>query len=258
MKGFDMNMLENKIGIITGASAGIGRATALLFAKNGAKLVLTARRQNLLDSLVAEIKQAGGDAIALAGNVALEAHNQALANIAVDQFGGLDFAFNNAGTLGAGGSTSEVTLEGWNETIQTNLTSAFLAAKYQLPAINKSGGSLIFTSSFVGHCNGMPQMAAYSASKAGIVGLVKSLAVEYGAKNIRINALLPGGTDTDMAKAFGDDEQTREFVRNLHALKRIAQPEEIAQAALFLASTASSFVTGTATMVDGGNSINKV
>uniref|UniRef100_A0A2A4YY29 Short-chain dehydrogenase n=1 Tax=OCS116 cluster bacterium TaxID=2030921 RepID=A0A2A4YY29_9PROT len=253
-----MNMLEGKIAIITGASAGIGRATALLFTKNGAKLIVTARRQNLLDSLVAEIKQAGGDAIALAGDIADEAHHQALANLAIDHFGGLDIAFNNAGTIGAGGATPDVSLEGWNDTINTNLTSAFLAAKYQLPAINKSGGSLIFTSSFVGYCNGMPQMAAYSASKAGIVGLVKSLAVEYGAQNIRVNALLPGGTDTDMAKAFGDDEQTREFVRNLHALKRIAQPEEIAQAALFLASDASSFVTGTATMVDGGNSINKV
>ncbi|MBL1419913.1 MAG: SDR family oxidoreductase [Alphaproteobacteria bacterium] len=253
-----MNMLKNKVAIITGASAGIGRATALLFAQHGAKLIVTARRQNLLDSLVAEITQAGGEAIALAGDVADETHHQALTNLAIDHFGGLDIAFNNAGTIGAGGPTPDVTLEGWNNTITTNLTSAFLAAKYQIPAINKSGGSLIFTSSFVGYCNGMPQMAAYSASKAGIVGLVKSLAVEYGAQNIRVNALLPGGTDTDMAKAFGDDEQTREFVRNLHALKRIAQPEEIAQAALFLASDAASFVTGTTTMVDGGNSINKV
>lgn len=253
-----MNMLEKKTAIITGASAGIGRATALLFAKNGAKLVLASRRQNLLDSLVAEITQAGGEAIALAGDVADEAHHKALANLAIDHFGGLDIAFNNAGTLGAGGATPDVTLKGWNDTIATNLTSAFLAAKYQLPAINKSGGSLIFTSSFVGYCNGMPQMAAYSASKAGIVGLVKSLAAEYGAQNIRVNALLPGGTDTDVLHQFAPNEEMVEFVKGLHALKRIAQPEEIAQAALFLASEASSFVTGTATMVDGGNSINKV
>lgn len=253
-----MNMLENKVAIITGASAGIGRATALLFAQHGAKLILTARREKLLNELVAEIKQAGGDAVALAGDVSQAAHNKALADLAIDHFGGLDIAFNNAGTLGAGGATPDVSLEGWNETITTNLTSAFLAAKYQLPAINKSGGSLIFTSSFVGYCNGMPQMAAYSASKAGIVGLVKSLAAEFGAQNIRVNALLPGGTDTDLLHQFAPNDDMVEFVKGLHALKRVAQPEEIAQAALFLASDAASFITGTATMVDGGNSINKV
>jgi len=202
-------------------------------------------------------QQAGGEAKALAGDVKSEAYAKALVDLAIQKYGGLDIAFNNAGILGITDSTPNVSLDEWNETIETNLTSAFLGAKYQLPAMLKSGGSLIFTSSFVGNAVGMPQMAAYSASKAGVVGLTKALASEYGASAIRVNALLPGGTDTPMAKEFGDSPEMIEFVNSIHALKRRASPEEIAQSALYLASDASSFTTGTAMLVDGGVSISK-
>jgi NAD(P)-dependent dehydrogenase (short-subunit alcohol dehydrogenase family) len=202
-------------------------------------------------------QQAGGEAKALAVDVKSEAYAKALVDLAIQKYGGLDIAFNNAGILGITDSTPNVSLDEWNETIETNLTSAFLGAKYQLPAMLKSGGSLIFTSSFVGNAVGMPQMAAYSASKAGVVGLTKALASEYGASAIRVNALLPGGTDTPMAKEFGDSPEMIEFVNSIHALKRRASPEEIAQSALYLASDASSFTTGTAMLVDGGVSISK-
>lgn len=151
-------------------------------------------------------------------------------------------------------------LSDWRDTVDTNLTSAFLGAKHQVPAlVERGGGSLIFTSTFVGHTVGMPGMAAYAASKAGLIGLVQVLATEWGAKGVRANALLPGGTDTpaNVANAPGANPETRAFVEGLHALKRMAKPQEIAKAALYLASDASSFVTGTAMQVDGGVSINR-
>ena len=165
---------------------------------------------------------------------------------------------NNAGVLGPMGATPEVTREAWDQTMATNLTSAFLGAKYQIPAMLARGkGSLIFVSSFVGYTAAMPGAATYAASKAGQIGLMKALAVEYGPQGIRVNALLPGGTQTAAADAMADTEEMKAFVRNMHALKRIAAPEEQARAALFLASDAGSFVTGSAMLVDGGVSINK-
>lgn len=252
-----MNSLENKVAIVTGASSGIGYATAKLYAKEGAKVIVAARRQKELDILLEEIVGNGGEAKALAGDVTSETYAKALVDLALSEYGGLDIGFNNAGTIGESGPTPNTTLESWNHTINTNLNSAFLAAKYQLPAMLASGGSLIFTSSFVGYTVGMPQMAAYAASKAGVIGLTKALAVEYGANSIRVNALVPGGTDTPMAKAFGTSPEVVEFVKQIHALKRTATPEEMAKSSLYLASDASSFTTGTAMLVDGGVSINK-
>ncbi|MEQ8178804.1 MAG: SDR family oxidoreductase [Amphiplicatus sp.] len=250
--------LYGKVAIVTGASSGIGRETARLFAAEGAKLVLGARRRALLDELVGEIEEKGGEAAALDGDVADEAYAQALAEIAVSRFGGLDIAVNNAGALGPMGATAEVSRESWDATLAVNLTGAFLAAKHQIPAMLARGaGSLIFVSTFVGHTAAMPQVAAYAASKAGVIGLVKTLAVEYGPQGIRANALLPGGTNTPMADEMITTDEMRAFVRGMHALKRIAEPDEQARAALFLASDASSFVTGSAMLVDGGVSINK-
>jgi NAD(P)-dependent dehydrogenase (short-subunit alcohol dehydrogenase family) len=253
-----MRALADKVAIVAGASSGIGRATAKLFAEEGAKVVAGARRRAELDALVEEIEAAGGAAVALAGDVRDEAFAGALVETALSRFGGLDVAFNNAGSLGEMGPTPEVSLAGWNEAIETNLTSAFLAAKYQLPAMLRGGGgSLIFTSTFVGHTAGMPGVAAYAASKAGLIGLTQALAVEFGPRGIRVNAILPGGTDTAMARQMNGTPEALAFVRSLHALKRIASPDEQARSVLYLASDASSFTTGTALLVDGGVSINR-
>jgi len=253
-----MKALEGKVAIVTGASSGIGYATARLFAREGARVVVGARRQAELDALVAEIELFGGAAIALAGDVRDEAFARALVETAMDGFGGLDVAFNNAGTLGAMGPTPEVTLAGWTETIETNLTIAFLGAKHQLPALLRRGrGSLIFTSTFVGYTAGMPGVAAYAASKAGLIGLTQALAVEFGPRGVRVNALLPGGTDTPMGQVMAGTPEALAFVEGLHALKRIATPHEQARSALYLASDASSFTTGTALLVDGGVSVNR-
>jgi NAD(P)-dependent dehydrogenase (short-subunit alcohol dehydrogenase family) len=248
----------NKTAIVTGASSGIGYATARLFAREGANVIVTARRSDALNALVTEIETNGGRAIAVAGDIRDEALARTLVDAAIRQFGGLDIAFNNAGTNGEMGPTPGLSLSGWNETLAINLTAAFLGAKYQIPAmLDRGGGSLIFTSTFVGYTAGMPGVAAYAASKSGLIGLTQSLASEFGPKGIRVNALLPGGTDTPLADAWVSTPEALAFVEGLHALKRRARPEEIARSALYLASDASSFTTGTALLVDGGVSINR-
>ncbi|RVU38506.1 SDR family oxidoreductase [Hwanghaeella grinnelliae] len=247
--------LSNKTIIITGASSGIGESAAGLFAAEGANVVLGARRETLLNANASKIRDAGGRAVCLAGDVVDEDYAKALVDLAVSEFGGLDGAFNNAGTLGELGPIPDMPAENWAAVIGVNLDSAFFAAKHQVPAMKRTGGgSIVFTGSFVGHTIGMPGMGAYAAAKAGLIGLTQVLAAEHGADGIRANALLPGGTKTPMA---GDDPEFLEFVNGMHALKRMADPLEIAKAALFLLSDGASFVTGTAMLADGGNSICK-
>jgi len=250
--------LQDKVAIITGASSGIGEAAAGLFAREGARLVLGARRGDRLDEVAAEIAAGGGDAVAVAGDVQDEAFAAALVETALSRYGHLDIGFNNAGIIGAMTDLPSMAADDWQHTLQTNLTGAFLGAKHQIPAMQKRrAGSIVLTSSFVGHAIGLPGMAAYAASKAGLIGMVQCLAVEHGPDGIRVNALLPGGTRTAMAGDFANDPDALDGIARLHALNRIAEPEEIARAALFLASDASSFVTGTAMLADGGNSIAK-
>ncbi|HEY4201183.1 MAG TPA: SDR family oxidoreductase [Devosiaceae bacterium] len=255
-----MPVLENKIAIVTGATSGIGLAAARLFAKEGASLVLSGRREDVLDGLVREIRDAGGKAVAVAGDIRSEQHAKACVDAATSAFGGLDIAFNNAGASGAMGSVMDVTEDGWRDTLDTNLTSAFLGAKHQIPAmLQRGGGSLIFTASFVGNTVGFPGMAAYAASKAGLVGLAQVLAAEFGRSGVRANVLLPGAIDTpsNIVNAPGAAPETRAFVEGLHALKRLGTPAELAQAALYMASDASSFMTGATMLVDGGVSISR-
>lgn len=253
-----MGALSEKVAIVTGASSGIGWATATLFAREGAAVVVSGRNRAKLDELVTEITAAGGRAVALAGDVRDESVACGLVTLATQRFGGLDVAFNNAGATGAAGPTHELSPDDWRETIETNLTSAFLGVRHQLPVmLERGGGSIIFTSSFVGYTVGFPGLSAYAAAKAGLVGLAQVIAAEYGARGVRANAILPGGTDTpsNHANAPGATPETRAFVEGLHAVKRMAAPMEIARAVLHLASDDSSFITGTALLVDGGVSI---
>lgn len=251
------HQLEGKVAIVTGASAGIGRAAARLFAAQGARVVAVARREAGLRQLAGEIEAAGGEAAWVAGDVRQEACAQAAVAMALERFEGLDIGFNNAGTLGSLKPVTELTAGEWQDVIATNLDSAFYGARHQIPAIlaGGRGGALVFTSSFVGHTVGFPGMAAYAASKAGLPGLVRTLAAEYGAQGLRANALLPGGTDTEMGRTVADSEAARAAVANLHALKRLAMPEEIARSALYLVSDASSFTTGSLLLAEGGVSV---
>jgi NAD(P)-dependent dehydrogenase (short-subunit alcohol dehydrogenase family) len=253
-----MGQLRGKVAIVTGASSGIGRAVARLFAAEGVRVVVSARRQSELEALVAEIAAAGGEAAALAGSVADEAVAESLVRLARSRFARLDIGFNNAGTLGEMGPTTGVSRSGWDEALAVNLTGAFLAAKHQIPPMLKSGGgSLIFTSTFVGHTASFPGVAAYAASKSGLIGLTQTLAAEFGPQNIRVNTLLPGAVDTPMYRTMNGTAEAQSFIAGLHALKRVGTPEELARSVLYLASDASAFTTGTAMLVDGGASINR-
>jgi NAD(P)-dependent dehydrogenase (short-subunit alcohol dehydrogenase family) len=249
-----MKLLENKVAIITGASSGIGRATAMLFAAEGASVVINARGEKALQKVAADIGDAGGRVHVVVGDAALAVTHSRLADAAESVFGGLDIAVNNAGAVGVMKPLAEISIEEWNDVFATNLTSAFLGSRCQIPPmLRRGGGAIVFTSSFVGTSAGIPGMAAYGASKAALMGLVKGITADYAVQGIRANALLPGGVDTPAA---GDAAQ-KEWAAGLHAMKRIAQPEEIAQAALFLASPMASFVAGAALFADGGNAAVK-
>lgn len=253
-----MSRLNGKVAIVTGASSGIGRATARLFAAEGAKVVVGARRQAELDTLVADIAAGGGEAVALAGDVRSEDYAKALVALAAERFGRLDIAFNNAGTLGEKGPSTGVSAAGWEDTLATNLTSAFFGAKHQIAQmLTTGGGSVIFTSTFVGYTTAFPGLAAYAASKSGLIGLTQALASEFGPQGVRVNAVLPGAVETEMYREANDTPEAQSFITGLHALKRVARPEELARSVLYLASDESSFVSGTAHLVDGGLSITR-
>jgi Dehydrogenases with different specificities (related to short-chain alcohol dehydrogenases) len=253
-----MHRLSGKVALVTGASAGIGLATAKLFAAEGAKVIVGARRESELNALVAEIAADGGAAAALAGDIRSEDYAKALVALAVKQYGKLDVAFNNAGVLGEGGTSTGVSKDGWNDAIAINLTGAFLGAKHQIAEMLKHGsGSIIFTSTFVGYSFAFPGVAAYAASKSGLIGLTQALAAEFGPQGIRVNAILPGAVDTAMYREMNSTPESQSFITNLHALKRVATPEEIARSVLYLASDDSAFVSGTASLIDGGASITR-
>lgn len=247
--------LRNKSIVIVGASSGIGAAAARLFAREGANLVLGARRGGELEHLAQEVATLGGRAAFLAGDVKDEGYAEQLTSLAVSEFGRLDGAFNNVGLVGEMQPVGEMTLANWNEVIAVNLTSAFLAAKAQIPTLERQGaGSIVFTSSFVGFSNGgLSGMAAYAAAKAGVIGMVQSLASDHAAAGVRVNALLPGGTVTPMG-GEGDPDLI-EAIGKLHPIGRMGRADEIAQAAMFLLSDRSSFMTGSPMIVDGGMSV---
>ncbi|MGG4662503.1 SDR family oxidoreductase [Providencia vermicola] len=249
-----MMLLKNKVAVITGASSGIGKSIALLFAKHGASVCLTARREENLRNIVSEIQGYSGKVIYHVGDICAEETHSAIIDKTLNEFGKLDIAINNAGVVGTLKPLADFTLEEWFQVQNTNITAAFMGAKSQIPAMIKAGGgSLVFTSSFVGTSSALPYMTAYGVAKTALIALAKGITADYATQNIRANALLPGGVNTDMA----GDQQQRDWAANLHAMKRLAEPEEIASATLFLASSMSSFVTGTALFVDGGNSAIK-
>jgi NAD(P)-dependent dehydrogenase (short-subunit alcohol dehydrogenase family) len=248
-------LLAGKVAIVTGAASGIGRATAKLFAREGASVVAF-DRDEAVDETVAAIRQDGGSAEAVRGDAGDEREIEALVQSAVGAFGGLDIFFANAGiTGGAMGGYFDADAAVWAETLRVNLIGPFLAVKYAAPEIEKRGhGAIIATASVAGLRSGAGP-AHYSASKAGVINLVQTAAQQLSGTGVRVNAICPGLIETGMTKFAYDQARAagkEDRIGAINPMRRGGEPEEIASAALFLASDAASYVNGHALVVDGG------
>ncbi len=244
---------EGKVALITGASRGIGAATAQLFAQEGATVVLASRSEEELARIVEEIRANGGEVMAATTDVAEAASVEILIKRTVDTYGRLDIAVNNAGIAGGNKPLVEVTEEVFDRVIAVNLKGVFLGMKYEIPAMLVSGGGAIVNlSSTVGLVGTGAGIAPYIASKHGVVGLTKAAALEYAGQHIRVNAIARGTTRTSVNERWIADEQIRQRLTSGIPLGRVADPAEVAEAILWLCSDAASYVTGVTLPVDGG------
>ena len=246
---------DGKSAIITGAAGGIGRASAIAFSREGAGVVVADLDLEGCEQTVAMIKAEGGNAVAIKTDVSNSSDVQAMVKKAVDEFGSLSYAHNNAGIEGAVGMTADYDENEWDRVLRINLKSVFLCIKYEILEMLKAGGGAIVNTSSIAGLVGYMTMPAYAASKHGIVGLTKTAALEYAGRGIRINAICPGGIQTPMVdrmSATQDKEEFEAMIKAMHPIGRIGQPEEIADVAVFLCSDKASFVTGHALAADGG------
>ncbi len=244
--------LENRVAIVTGGNRGIGLATAQLFTQHGARVAIVGRDEDVgrvaLESL--------HDAIFLQGDVTRADDCERIVRETVHAFGRLDILFNNAGIILRNRNIETTSEAEWDATMDTNVKSVYLMSRAALPHLRATGGgAIVNTASYVGLV-GFPGLAAYAASKGAVVNLTRAMALDHAAENIRVNCICPGSVETDMIhdawKLYGDVEQAARVWASKHPIKRIAAPQEIAELVLFLASDASSFVTGAAIPIDGG------
>jgi NAD(P)-dependent dehydrogenase (short-subunit alcohol dehydrogenase family) len=238
--------------LATGAGSGIGRATAQLFAAEGGRVVVVDQNEADAEKTVALIKDAGGDAFAVAGDVSREADCRAMVERAVAAYGKLNVAFNNAGVGASGFAVADEEEVAFSRLIDVNLKGIFLSMKYEIPAMLAAGGGTIVNTASVAGLVGERGIGAYAASKHGVVGLTRTAALDYIGQGIRINAVCPGATRTRILADWFQDPKVEEFILSRHPIGRIAEPEEIGRAVLFLASDDASFIVGQALAVDGG------
>ena len=247
-----MSRLQGKVALITGGNAGIGEAIARRFAREGASVVITGRRKDLLDKVVNDIAGEGGRALAIAGSVADETHASAAVDQAVRTFGKLNILVNNAGIGAFGKLLHETDDATWDEVLAVNLTGAFRMTRASVPAMLKAGGGSIINISSIASLVGIPMLAAYAASKGGMDALTRSTAIDYAGQGIRCNAMNPGLVATPMAAGLISDRARLDQVLSDYPIARPGTPEEVAALALFLASDESVWMTGTIVPIDGG------
>jgi NAD(P)-dependent dehydrogenase (short-subunit alcohol dehydrogenase family) len=251
-----MNGIQDGVAIVSGASSGIGRATAARFATEGARVVVADVDVEGGEETVSQIEADGGEAVFVEADVTDEADVGAMVETAVETFGGLDFAFNNAGIEGATASTDEQPMDNWNRVIDINLEGVFLGLRAEIPAMLEDGGGAIVSTASVAGLFGFPNLSPYVASKHGVIGLTKTAAVEFSGEGVRVNAVCPGVIDTPMvARAKEEDPETMEATMAATPIGRLGQPDEIASAVVWLCSDDASFVTGESLVVDGGFSV---
>lgn len=242
---------KNKVAIVTGGSFGIGRATAIEFAKRGAKVVVVDWIED--NETIDLIKKIGGEAIFVKCDVSKEADVKRMIDATINAFKRLDFAFNNAGVEGAQGNTADCTVENWDKTIGINLKGIWLCMKNELPIMLKQGNGAIVNTASIAGLVGFTGLPAYVASKHGIVGLTKTTALEYVKQGIRVNAVCPGVIKTPMVdRLTGKDKVAEKQYEDMEPIGRMGLPEEVAEAVIWLCSDSSSFVTGQALAIDGG------
>ena len=251
MANKNMN-LNGKVIIVTGAASGIGEACAIGFAEGGAKLVLADRDAARGQAVTARIAGQGGEAIFIATDVTREDAIRAMVDLAVSTFGGLDGAVNAAGIAGAPAFVTDLTAAEWRLDFEVMLLGVALCMKYELAAMQQRGGGSIVNIASTGGLGGVPMMASYSAAKHGVIGATKAAAVENAAAGIRVNALCPGLIDTPLFRSKATEGADYSGVVKMVPMRRFGQPSEIADAAFWLLSSRSSFVTGQSIVVDGG------
>ena len=248
-----MGKLDGKVAIVTGAASGIGRATALLFAREGAKLVAADWHDDTASDLMTQIASAGGEATFVKTDVSNPDDVQRMVQTAVDSYGRLDVLFNNAGIEGEQGPTADCTIENFDHVIAVNLKGVFLGMKFAIPAMLQSGGGSIINTASVAGVVGFPGIPAYTASKGGVIQLTKTAALEYATQGIRVNAICPGVIETPMVERFvSAGPEARAAIEASEPVGHMGKPEDIASMALFLASDESAFCTGAPFIVDGG------
>jgi len=245
------NSFADKVVLITGGTAGIGRATAVAFGRQGARVVVSGRRETEGKESVALVEKAGGEGLFIPADVSREDDVVALVDRTVEQFGRLDIAFNNAGVLERG-LTTDVTIKSYEHIFGINVRGVVFGLKHQITAMLKIGGGSIVNNASVLGIRPFPELSLYNASKFAVVGLTKTAALEYAAKGIRVNAVCPAIIETDMTAIARGDEQTRNGLLLLHPVRRFGTPEEVADAVLWLCSPGADFITGVALPVDGG------